>query len=280
MKFANYDGRASVVINDRVIDVERASRGAFGSDVQGTYDAFDDLITAAKGFDASLGEPLDKAKLGSPVPRPRQVFAIGLNYFGHAEEAGLAVPEVPATFTKFPSSLSGPFDPIPCEGPTLDWEVELVVVIGRTARSVHAANAWDVVAGLTVGQDISERTLQFAAGGQFSLGKSYEGFGPVGPWLVTPDEVPDPNDLRLRCWVNDVLVQDDRTTDMVFTVPSLIERLSAITTLWPGDLVFTGTPAGVGITAQPPRFLAVGDVVRSEIDGIGAILNDVIPPQR
>ena len=269
-----------MVINDRVIDVERASRGAFGSDVQGTYDAFDDLITAAKGFDASLGEPLDKAKLGSPVPRPRQVFAIGLNYFGHAEEAGLAVPEVPATFTKFPSSLSGPFDPIPCEGPTLDWEVELVVVIGRTARSVHAANAWDVVAGLTVGQDISERTMQFAAGGQFSLGKSYEGFGPVGPWLVTPDEVPDPNDLRLRCWVNDVLVQDDRTTDMVFTVPSLIERLSAITTLWPGDLVFTGTPAGVGITAQPPRFLAVGDVVRSEIDGIGAILNDVIPPQR
>ena len=280
MKFANYDGRASVVINDRVIDVERASGGAFGPDVQGAYDAFDDLITAAKGFDASLGEPLDKAKLGSPVPRPRQVFAIGLNYFGHAEEAGLAVPEVPATFTKFPSSLSGPFDPIPCEGPTLDWEVELVVVIGRTARSIHAANAWDVVAGLTVGQDISERTMQFAAGGQFSLGKSYEGFGPVGPWLVTPDEVPDPNDLRLRCWVNDVLVQDDRTTDMVFTVPSLIERLSAITTLWPGDLVFTGTPAGVGITAQPPRFLAVGDVVRSEIDGIGAILNDVIPPQR
>jgi 2-keto-4-pentenoate hydratase/2-oxohepta-3-ene-1,7-dioic acid hydratase in catechol pathway len=280
VKFANYDGRASVVINDRVIDVERASGGAFGPDVQGAYDAFDDLITAAKGFDASLGEPLDKAKLGSPVPRPRQVFAIGLNYFGHAEEAGLAVPEVPATFTKFPSSLSGPFDPIPCEGPTLDWEVELVVVIGRTARSIHAANAWDVVAGLTVGQDISERTMQFAAGGQFSLGKSYEGFGPVGPWLVTPDEVPDPNDLRLRCWVNDVLVQDDRTTDMVFTVPSLIERLSAITTLWPGDLVFTGTPAGVGITAQPPRFLAVGDVVRSEIDGIGAILNDVIPPQR
>jgi 2-keto-4-pentenoate hydratase/2-oxohepta-3-ene-1,7-dioic acid hydratase in catechol pathway len=280
MKFANYDGRASVVINDRVIDLERASGGAFGPDVQGVYDAFDDLAATARGFDESLGEPLDPAKLGSPVPRPRQVFAIGLNYYGHAEEAGLAVPEVPATFTKFPSSLSGPFDPIPCEGPTLDWEVELVVVIGRTARSVPASDAWDVVAGFTVGQDISERTMQFAAGGQFSLGKSYEGFGPVGPWLITPDEVPDPNDLRLRCWVNDVLVQDDRTTDMVFNVPSLVERLSAVTTLWPGDLVFTGTPAGVGITAQPARFLAVGDVLRSEIDGIGAIVNDVVEPRR
>jgi len=276
MKFANYDGRASMVIENEVIDIERASGGAFGPDVQSAYDSFDDLVVAARSFDESLGEPLDSAKLGSPVPRPRQVFAIGLNYFGHAEEAGLAIPEVPATFTKFPSSLSGPFDPIPCVGPTVDWEIELVVVIGRTARSVQAADAWDVVAGLTVGQDISERTMQFAAGGQFSLGKSFEGFGPVGPWLVTPDEVPDPDDLRLRCWINDDLVQDDRTTDMVFNVPSLVEQLSAITTLWPGDLVFTGTPAGVGITAQPARFLAVGDVLRSEIAGIGMLVNEVI----
>jgi 2-keto-4-pentenoate hydratase/2-oxohepta-3-ene-1,7-dioic acid hydratase in catechol pathway len=276
MKFANYDGRASMVIENEVIDIERASGGAFGPDVQSAYDSFDDLVVAARSFDESLGEPLDSAKLGSPVPRPRQVFAIGLNYFGHAEEAGLAIPEVPATFTKFPSSLSGPFDPIPCVGPTVDWEIELVVVIGRTARSVQAADAWDVVAGLTVGQDISERTMQFAAGGQFSLGKSFEGFGPVGPWLVTPDEVPDPDDLRLRCWINDDLVQDDRTTDMVFNVPSLVEQLSAITTLWPGDLVFTGTPAGVGITAQPARFLAVGDVLRSEITGIGMLVNEVI----
>jgi 2-keto-4-pentenoate hydratase/2-oxohepta-3-ene-1,7-dioic acid hydratase in catechol pathway len=279
MRFANYDGRASILIEDRVIDLERASGGTFGPDVQSVYDSFDELIAAARGFEGSEGEPLDSAKLGSPVPRPHQVFAIGLNYFGHAEEAGLAVPEVPATFTKFPSSLSGPFDPIPCEGPTVDWEVELVVVIGRTARSVPAANAWDVVAGLTVGQDISERTMQFAAGGQFSLGKSFEGFGPVGPWLITPDEVPDPDDLRLRCWVNDDLVQDDRTTDMVFNVPSLVERLSAITTLWPGDLVFTGTPAGVGITANPARFLAVGDVLRSEITGIGTLVNEVIEPR-
>jgi len=276
MKFANYDGRASMVIENEVIDIERASGGAFGPDVQSAYDSFDDLVVAARSFDESLGEPLDSAKLGSPVPRPRQVFAIGLNYFGHAEEAGLAIPEVPATFTKFPSSLSGPFDPIPCVGPTVDWEIELVVVIGRTARSVQAADAWDVVAGLTVGQDISERTMQFAAGGQFSLGKSFEGFGPVGPWLVTPDEVPDPDDLRLRCWINDDLVQDDHTTDMVFNVPSLVEQLSAITTLWPGDLVFTGTPAGVGITAQPARFLAVGDVLRSEIAGIGMLVNEVI----
>jgi 2-keto-4-pentenoate hydratase/2-oxohepta-3-ene-1,7-dioic acid hydratase in catechol pathway len=278
MRIANVAGRASIVLDELVVDLEVASHGDFGPDPQELLGRVDELLASASGFDLSSAQPLDPTRLRSPVPSPRQVFAIGLNFHGHAAESGLPVPEVPAVFTKFPSSLSGPFDPVPCVGATVDWEVELVVVIGATARSVQAADAWGVVAGLAVGQDISERTVQFTAGGQFSLGKSYEGFGPVGPWLVTLDEVGDPDDLRLRCWLNDELVQDERTTDMVFDVPTLIEELSAVTTLWPGDLIFTGTPAGVGITASPPRFLAPGDVLRSEVEGVGTIANEIVAP--
>ena len=278
MRIANVDGRASLVLGDRVVDLEAASAGAFGADPQALLGRVDELLAAAGDLDFSSSQPLDLARLRSPVPEPRQVFAIGLNFHGHAEEAGLPVPAMPAVFTKFPSSLSDPFAPVPCEGAPVDWEVELVVVVGTAARSIPARDAWGVVAGVAVGQDVSERTVQFSAGGQFSLGKSYEGFGPVGPWLVTLDELEDPDDLRLRCWLNDDLVQDERTTDMVFSVPQLIEALSAVTTLWPGDLIFTGTPAGVGITASPPRFLAPGDVLRSEIEGIGEIVNKVVAP--
>jgi len=278
MKIANYDGRASLIVENEVVDVERASSGAFGPDIQALYGHFEAFLAAAPTFDLDQGVALDQAKLGSPVPRPAQVFAIGLNYFGHAEEAGLPVPAMPATFTKFPSSLGGPFDPVPCVAQTVDWEVELVVVIGRTARSVTESEAWDVVAGVAVGQDYSERTLQFAAGGQFSLGKSFEGFGPIGPWLVTLDELENRDELRLRCFVNDELVQDALTTDMVFSVTQLIVELSKVTTLWPGDVIFTGTPAGVGITAKPPRFLGVGDRVRSEIVGVGEFTNEVVAP--
>lgn len=278
MKIANYDGRASLIVDDGVIDIQQASNGAYGPDVQGLYEDFAAFVAAAGTFDLTKSVALDRTKLGSPVPKPAQVFAIGLNYFGHAEEAGLPVPAFPATFTKFPSSLSGPFDPVPRTGETVDFEVELVVVLGKSARNVALSEAWDVVAGVAVGQDFSERTLQFAAGGQFSLGKSFEGFGPIGPWLVTLDEVTNKDALQLRCFINDDLVQDALTTDMVFSVSQLIVELSKVTTLWPGDVIFTGTPAGVGITAKPPRFLAVGDIVRSEIVGIGTIVNEVIAP--
>ena len=278
MKIANYDGRASLIVDDGVIDIQQASNGAYGPDVQGLYEDFAAFVAAAGAFDLTKSVALDRTKLGSPVPKPAQVFAIGLNYFGHAEEAGLPVPAFPATFTKFPSSLSGPFDPVPRTGETVDFEVELVLVLGNSARNVALSDAWDVVAGVAVGQDFSERTLQFAAGGQFSLGKSFEGFGPIGPWLVTLDEVTNKDALQLRCFINDDLVQDALTTDMVFSVSQLIVELSKVTTLWPGDVIFTGTPAGVGITAKPPRFLAVGDIVRSEIVGIGTIVNEVIAP--
>ena len=185
----------------------------------------------------------------------------------------MAVPSVPATFTKFPASLSGPFDDIEIVGGAVDWEVELVVVIGRRADGVAESGAWAHVAGLTVGQDISDRTLQFAAGAQFSLGKSRRGFGPMGPWLVTPDELDDPDDLALGCSVNGETVQDARTSDLIFGIPRLIAELSGVLPLLPGDVIFTGTPAGVGVAREPARFLRPGDVLETWIEGIGTIRN-------
>ena len=172
------------------------SAGRFGPDPMSVYEDWPAFVEFATGITAGTA-PLHEVDLGCPVPAPRQVFAIGLNYQSHAEESGMAVPSVPATFTKFPASLSGPFDEIEIVGETVDWEVELVAVIGTRADRVHEPDAWSHVAGLTVGQDISDRTLQFAAGSQFSLGKSRRGYGPMGPWLVTLDEVPDPGDLAL-----------------------------------------------------------------------------------
>jgi 2-keto-4-pentenoate hydratase/2-oxohepta-3-ene-1,7-dioic acid hydratase in catechol pathway len=201
------------------------------------------------------------------------VFAIGLNYRSHAEESGMAIPTVPATFTKFPASLAGPFDDIEIVGETVDWEVELVAVIGTRADRVEPADAWSHVAGLTVGQDISDRTLQFAAGAQFSLGKSRRGYGPMGPWLVTADEVNDPDDLALGCSVDGETVQDARTSDLIFSVPQLVAELSAVLPLLPGDVIFTGTPAGIGATRQPARFLQPGQTLETWIEGIGTIRN-------
>jgi 2-keto-4-pentenoate hydratase/2-oxohepta-3-ene-1,7-dioic acid hydratase in catechol pathway len=217
-------------------------------------------------------QPFTPTQLGSPSPAPRQVFGIGLNYSEHAAESGFAKPDsTPPVFTKFPSCITGPYAEIalPPGGHT-DWEVELVVIIGRTAVSVPAGSAWEHVAGLAIGQDVSERILQLAATPpQFSLGKSYPGFGPVGPYLVTPDEFGNPDDLELSCSINGEQVQKGRTGDLIFGVPELIEQLSRVTPLLPGDLIFTGTPSGVGMGRKPPRWLAPGDVLTSYIEGIG-----------
>jgi len=272
MKLANRGGRAVLVLEGAIADVEEASGGRFGPDPMSVYDDWPAFAEFASGVTTGTA-PLVEAELGCPVPVPRQVFAIGLNYRSHAEESGMAVPSVPATFTKFPASLAGPFDDVELVGGTVDWEVELVAVIGTRADGVEEADAWAHVAGLTVGQDISDRTLQFAAGSQFSLGKSRRGFGPMGPWLVTVDEVPDPDDLGLGCSVDGEKVQDARTSDLIFGVPRLIAELSAVLPLLPGDVIFTGTPAGVGATRQPPRFLAPGQVLESWIEGIGTIRN-------
>ncbi|MFP3899397.1 MAG: fumarylacetoacetate hydrolase family protein [Acidimicrobiia bacterium] len=276
MKLANLDGRATVITDAGAIDLDRATGGALGAGVQDVYQRWADVRDAAAGLDHRAATPYDTAQLRSPVPAPRQVFGIGLNYRAHAEESGQDVPAVPATFTKFPAALAGPFDDVPLSGETVDWEVELVVVIGRRAERVGEADGWAHVAGVTVGQDISDRTLQFAAGGQFCLGKSRPGFGPMGPWLVTPDELADPDDLALGCSVDGETVQDGRTGDMVFAVPRLVAELSAVLPLLPGDVIFTGTPAGVGIGRHPPRFLRAGQVLESWIEGVGTIRNRIV----
>jgi 2-keto-4-pentenoate hydratase/2-oxohepta-3-ene-1,7-dioic acid hydratase in catechol pathway len=278
MRLANFAGRATLLVaDDRGIDVAKASGGLFGPDVQAIYDEWDEFRAFAAGLDQTSHQVVevgvDDVRLGSPVPTPRQVFGIGLNYRAHAEESGMAIPSVPATFTKFPASLTGPFDDVVLSSGSVDWEVELVVVVGPRADRVAEADGWAHVAGLAVGQDVSDRTMQFAAGGQFSLGKSYRGYGPIGPWLVTPDEVDDPDDLALGCAIDGEVVQDARSSDLIFAVPQLIAELSAVVPLLPGDVIFTGTPAGVGFTRQPSRFLQPGETVESWIEGIGRIRN-------
>jgi 2-keto-4-pentenoate hydratase/2-oxohepta-3-ene-1,7-dioic acid hydratase in catechol pathway len=222
--------------------------------------------------------PLAGAALQGPVPRPRQVFGVGLNYRLHVAEGGRDVPEEPAVFTKFPSCITGPTSEIPVGSETVDWEVELVVALGRTTHHVGVDRAWDHVAGLMVGQDVSDRAVQMRPPAQWSLAKSFTGFGPTGPFLVTADDVPDRDDLELGCSVNGEEVQKARTSDLIFPVPELVSRLSHIVTLWPGDLIFTGTPSGVGYARTPPRFLHAGDVLTSYIEGIGELRNPCIEP--
>jgi 2-keto-4-pentenoate hydratase/2-oxohepta-3-ene-1,7-dioic acid hydratase in catechol pathway len=273
MRTANVRGRLTVVTERGGVDVATASNGRFGADPQTIFEQWAAFRDWTAGLSATDAQPIADADLGAPAPRPSQVFGIGLNYRDHAAEAGLALPDRPATFTKFPSCITGPFADVALPAPTVDWEVELVVVIGPRAYRVTESAAWDHVAGVTVGQDLSERVLQWAAGGQFSLGKSFPGFGPMGPHLVTPDELANPDDLELGCRVNGEVMQQSRTSDMVFGVPRLIAELSGVLPLLPGDVIFTGTPAGVGATREPRRFLQAGEVVESWIEGIGTIRN-------
>lgn len=278
MRLANVEGRATILTDEGGVDVATVSVGAFGPDLRSVYDDWDEFRAFAAAQDHLGGPPVDETRLGPPSPQPRQVFGIGLNYRAHAEETGATVPSIPATFTKFPSCLTGPFGEVVLSSDTVDWEVELVVVIGRTAHRVPRDEGWDVVAGLTVGQDLSDRTVQIAAGAQFSLGKSYPGFGPTGPWLVTPDQLADPDDLALRCSVDGEIVQDARTSDMVHDVPGLVAELSAVVTLYPGDVVFTGTPSGVGMGRRPPRFLRPGQTLETTIAGIGTMRHTLVAP--
>jgi 2-keto-4-pentenoate hydratase/2-oxohepta-3-ene-1,7-dioic acid hydratase in catechol pathway len=273
MLVANLRDRLSLVHDGRAVDVARASGGRFASDAQAVYDDWDAFVDWASTLGDGHDEPYDPDALAAPVPRPRQVFALGLNYAMHAEEAGLELPPMPLTFTKFPSCIVGPGATVDVATDRVDWEVELVAVIGRRAHRVGTEDGWDNVAGLTVGQDLSARDVQMLGSPpQFSLGKSFPGFGPTGPWLVTPDALPDRDDLAIGCSVNGEPVQDDRTSSMLFSIPETIARLSAVCPLLPGDLIFTGTPAGVGNRMDPPRYLRAGDELVSTIEGIGSIV--------
>ncbi len=213
----------------------------------------------------------------APIPRPGKALAIGLNYRAHAAETGATLPERPIVFTKVDTAISGPGRPIhvPRASSMVDWEGELVFVIGRDARNVSADVALDCVAGYMNGNDVSVRDFQRHAA-TWTMGKGFDTHGPTGPWIATRDEVPDPAALTLRTWVNDVLKQESTTGDLIFDIPSLIAYISTAMTLRPGDIVFTGTPSGVGQARDPREWLTHGDRVRVAITGLGELENPVI----
>ncbi len=223
--------------------------------------------------------PLEEqpGRIGACLSRVPNFFCIGLNYAKHAAEAGAQPPNEPIIFSKASSALSGPFDPvqIPRGAEKTDWEVELGVVIGRETLYVSEADALDHVAGYCIVNDVSERAFQIERGGQWIKGKSAPGFGPVGPWLVTADEVPDPQALRVRLSLNGETVQDESTSDMIFSVAQIISHMSQFMKLMPGDIIATGTPSGVGMGMKPQRFLKPGDVMELEVSGLGRQRQDV-----
>ncbi|WP_063043405.1 fumarylacetoacetate hydrolase family protein [Nocardia pseudovaccinii] len=282
MRIANLQGRGAFVFGndgaERAAEVAAVSGGRFGPDVAQIYAKWDEFkhwaTTLTEAGMQAHSFQLDRTLLGAPSPAPRQVFAFGLNYRAHADESGFEPPEhLPPVFTKYISSFSGPDTTVVLPaGGNVDWEVELVVIIGRELHRVEPGAVWDAVAGLTVGQDISERVSQLRPPApQFGLGKSFPGFSPQGPWLVTPDELANPDDLELGCSIDGEDVQKGRTSDLIFPVPQLISGLSHTVTLYPGDVVFTGTPAGVGVGREPQRFLQPGESLSSWIEGIGTL---------
>lgn len=275
-RLATIAGRATLVDGDALHDLERCSGGVLGPDPMSAVAEHRRLHDIAAGLGGcEVTGRLSEAVLEAPVPRPTNVFGIGLNYRSHAAETGMAhdgTPPAPLVFTKFPSCICPPDTDVVLDGEAVDYEVELVVVIGTAGKDIAEADAWDHVAGVTIGQDISDRVLQFAAKPpHFDLGKSRDTYGPIGPVLVSTDAFDDLDDITLSCDVNGERRQHASTTDMIFPVPALVAYLSSILTLRPGDMIFTGTPDGVGMATGD--FLVPGDVITSTIDGIGTITN-------
>ena len=280
MRIANFQGRATVVTDHGLIDIERASNARFPATLQELLtqlDALKDWLETdrpALTSDMTAEQLMRDSRLEPVVVQPSQIFAIGLNYRTHALEMHLTPPMKPMVFTKFSSSLGGANASFAVPSSCTDWEAELVVVIGATGRHVSVDDALSYVAGYCVGQDLSDRNLQLlGTPPQFSLGKSYQNFSPVGPWLTTSDEVGDPNALAITCAVNGRRYQDSSTHDMVFRVAELVSYVSGVCELRPGDLMFTGSPHGVGQGQTPPVFLAPGDVVETSIEGLGSLRN-------
>ncbi|SMC84795.1 fumarylacetoacetate hydrolase family protein [Primorskyibacter flagellatus] len=238
-----------------------------------------DALEALRALDpADLPLVAEPGRIGSCVASVPNFFCIGLNYTKHAEETGSKPPKEPIIFSKASSALSGPFDPviIPRGSEKGDWEVELGVVIGRECLYVSEDEALDYVAGYCTINDVSERSFQIERGGQWIKGKSAPTFGPVGPWLVTADEVGDPQKLDVKLTLNGEVVQDSNTSDMIFTVAQCISHMSQFMKLVPGDIIATGTPSGVGMGMKPPRFLRPGDVMEIEVQGLGAQRQDTV----
>ena len=275
-KLGNIDGRSALVRNNDYYDLETISGGivsSIGIEAIQSEDLLSDLYSKLDSFEATGN--INDVTLGAPITSSINCFAVGLNYRNHAEESGMEIPAFPMIFTKHTSCIVGPFDNVEMRSDIVDYEAEMVVVIGKGGKDISKNDAWSHVAGITVGQDISDRSVQFhATPPQFNLGKSFDTFGPIGPILVSHDEVDDKESLKLTCSVNDELRQDDNTNDLIFDVPYLISYISEFITLNTGDLIFTGTPAGVGATQG--KLLKDGDMLSTSIEGIGTINNKMV----
>lgn len=279
MLIGNVDNRAFLILkaHDQILglDIEESSGGRFSSltsELLGDWAQLKDWA-ASVDFQGEDARSLSANELQAPIASPQQIFAIGMNYRDHAEEVNLGLPTTPAVFTKYLSSLAGAVDTVELPSESVDWEVELVAVIGTGGRDIPEGSALEHVAGYMVGQDLSDRELQFAGGGapQFSIAKSYKGFAPTGPWITSSDEVADPGSLSMSCSRGNQTLQQGNTKNLVFGLPHLIHHLSSIVELYPGDLIFTGTPDGVGFGRSPQQYLVPGDELVSSIEGLGEI---------
>jgi 2-keto-4-pentenoate hydratase/2-oxohepta-3-ene-1,7-dioic acid hydratase in catechol pathway len=273
----NATTRIGVVDGDEIVDLSVASPDLPREMVAFLEVGPDAMEAARNAVDGGARTPLAAVHLEAPIARPPKFLAVGLNYADHVAESGLDTPEHPTIFNKQSTCVTGPTDPVhvPKVSHVLDYEGELGVVIGRRGRHVSRDDAVDYIAGYLVVDDVTVRDWQFHTP-TWTMGKSFDTHGPIGPWIVTPDELRDPHQLRLRTFVNGELRQESNTKELIFDCFHLIEHLSTAFTLEPGDIISTGTPGGVGILRKPPQLLKAGDAVRVEIEGIGEIENPII----
>lgn len=266
--------KTGVIINNKKYDTTE-----FGEDYGETFFETDGLIRLSDFIeDNLLPEIADDVRLGSPLARPSKIVCIGLNYVDHAKETNATPPSEPVIFMKATTAIVGPFDDIiiPKNSKKTDWEVELAVVIGKKASYVDEADAMDHVAGYVLHNDVSEREFQIERAGTWDKGKGCDTFAPLGPFLATKDEITDPHSLRLWLKVNGQIMQDGTTANFIFNIPHLVSYTSQFMTLLPGDIISTGTPAGVGLGMKPPVYLKAGDIVELGIDGLGEARQNLV----
>jgi 2-keto-4-pentenoate hydratase/2-oxohepta-3-ene-1,7-dioic acid hydratase in catechol pathway len=287
MKLVTYQTRGGsaqlgVVVGEKVVGLAEASGGKLPNDMRSFIEQGESALKAAQEIAAkggANGVPLSDVKLLAPISNPSKLIAIGLNYMDHVRETGSKVPQIAVMFTKYTSSIIGTGDEIrwdPALTSKVDWEAELAVVIGKRASKVKEEDAFDYILGYMNCHDVSARDLQNEKGDQWIMGKSLDTFGPLGPYLVTKEDVPDPQNLSIKCLVNGQAMQDSNTREMIFKIPHLIAYLSRGITLNPGDVITTGTPDGVGGARKPPIFLKHGDVVTVEVEGLGQLTNTCV----
>ncbi|XP_060522473.1 fumarylacetoacetate hydrolase domain-containing protein 2-like [Cylas formicarius] len=272
--------RLGVLKGDKVIDLNSHANWVPNNLVEflHEHESAEKLLNEMSSSPENLSYSLSQVHLLPPIKKPDKILGVALNYRDFCEQNNLAPPKEPIVFSKFASTIIGPYDRIrhPKSSKAVDWEVELVAVIGKVARDVKAEDAFEYIFGYTATQDLTAKDWMQRNGGQFLLCKNMDHFCPLGPYVVTKDEIPDPHNLNLKTWVNGELMQNGNTSDLIFKIDHLVEHLSGVMTLLPGDIICTGTPAGVGSTKKPPTFLKPGDVLESEVQYVGRLKNLVV----